>query len=57
MHAIFSTKESSEEAVLQDGLLTKAFHGGKFINTPMGHIHRKELYSPVVSNGLSFTQV
>lgn len=31
---IFSTKESSEEAVLQEDVLTKIFYPEKFLNTP-----------------------
>lgn len=31
---IFSTKESSEEAVLQEDVPTKTFYPEKFLNTP-----------------------
>ena len=51
---IFSTKESSEGAALQDGVLTKAFHPEKLMNTPTGHTHREGLYIPGVSDGFIF---
>ena len=51
---IFSTKESSEEAVLQEEVLTKAFYPEKLMNTLIGHSHREELYIPGASDGFIF---
>lgn len=52
---IFSTKESSESAVLQDALVPpRPFHPGRVRNTPTGYTRREELYIPGVSNGFIF---
>lgn len=51
---LFSTKESSEGAVLLDDLGTKDFYPEKFMNAPISHIHREELYNSGVSDGFTF---
>lgn len=51
---MFSTKESSKRAVLQEDVLTKDFYPVKFRNTPIGHSHGEELYIPGASEGFIF---